>query len=47
MMNTTEIVKILKKFKTESAHKYGITSLGIFGSFARSQQDDASDLIYL
>lgn len=44
MMNTTEIVKILKKFKTESAHKYGITSLGIFGSFARSQQDDASDL---
>lgn len=44
MISTTEIIKVLKKFKAESAHKYGITSLGIFGSFARSQQDEASDL---
>ena len=28
MMDTVEIVKILKKFKAESAHKYGIKSLG-------------------
>ena len=28
----------------DSAHKYGIKSLGIFGSFARNQQDEASDL---
>lgn len=44
MISTAEIIKVLKKFKAESAHKYGITSLGIFGSFARSQQDEASDL---
>ena len=44
MMDTVEIVKILKKFKAESAHKYGIKSLGIFGSFARCQQNEASDL---
>ena len=44
MMDTVEIVKILKKFNAESAHKYGIKSLGIFGSFARCQQNEASDL---
>ena len=44
MLTTGEIIKILKRFKAESAHKYGITSLGIFGSFARSQKDEASDL---
>lgn len=43
-MNTAEVINILKKFKTDSAHKYGIKSLGIFGSFARNQQDEASDL---
>lgn len=44
MKSTTEIISILKKFKEESACKYGIKSLGIFGSFARNQQDEASDL---
>lgn len=44
MESTTEIINILKRFKKESAHKYGIKSLGIFGSFARNQQDEASDL---
>ena len=43
-MNTAEVINILKKFKMDSAHKYGIKSLGIFGSFARNQQDEASDL---
>ena len=38
-MNTAEVINILKKFKMDSAHKYGIKSLGIFGSFARNQQD--------
>lgn len=44
MKSTAEIIHILKKFKEESASKYGIKSLGIFGSFARNQQDEASDL---
>lgn len=44
MKSTAEIIHILKRFKEESASKYGIKSLGIFGSFARNQQDEASDL---
>ena len=44
IMNTAEVINILKKFKMDSAHKYGIKSLWIFGSFARNQQDEASDL---
>lgn len=44
MRSTTEIIDLLKRFKSTSAHKYGIRSLGIFGSFARNQQDEQSDL---
>ncbi len=44
MKSTAEIISILKRFKQNSAYKYGIQSLGIFGSFARGQQDAASDL---
>lgn len=43
-MNRSEIIDALRKFKRECARKYDITSLGIFGSFARNQQDEASDL---
>ena len=44
MLSTKEIIAILKKFKAESASKYGITSLGLFGSFARNQQKETSDV---
>lgn len=44
MISTKEVIKILQKFKAESASKYGITSLGLFGSFARNQQNEASDV---
>lgn len=44
MQTTAEIVKLLKQFKDASAHKYGIRTLGIFGSFARGYQDEKSDL---
>ncbi len=44
MRSTAEIINLLKRFKSTSAHKYGICSLGIFGSFARNQQDEKSDL---
>ena len=44
MLSTKEIIAILKKFKAESASKYGITSLGLFGSLARNQQRDTSDV---
>ena len=44
MLSTKEIIAILKKFKAESASKCGITSLGLFGSFARNQQRETSDV---
>ena len=44
MLSTKEIIAILKKFKAESASKYGITSLGLFGSFARNEQRETSDV---
>lgn len=43
-MTTAEVIRILKKFKKECSYKYGIKSLGIFGSFARNQQIETSDL---
>jgi predicted nucleotidyltransferase len=44
MKTTGEIVELLKVFMEKSASKYGISRLGIFGSYARSQQDEHSDL---
>jgi predicted nucleotidyltransferase len=44
MKTTAEIIQLLKAFKKRSASKYGIRTLGIFGSYARSQQDEQSDL---
>ena len=44
MLSTKEVINILKKFKAESASKYGIKSLGLFGSFARNQQKETSDV---
>ena len=44
MISTKKVITILKKFKTESASKYGIKSLGLFGFFARNQQKETSDV---
>ena len=44
MLSTKEIIAILKKVKDEAASKFGIISLGLFGSFARNQQRDTSDI---
>ena len=44
MVQTPEIINQLKKFKFESASRYGIKLMGIFGSYAREQQDENSDL---
>lgn len=40
MVQTLEIIRQLKKFKLERASRYGIKLMGIFGSYARGQQDD-------
>ena len=43
-MNTSDAIDILRKFKVNFADKYGIKTLGLFGSFARKQQKETSDL---
>lgn len=42
-MNRTELLNKLEEFKKVNGEKYGILSLGIFGSFARDQASELSD----
>lgn len=44
MLSTTHIINLLKDFKAQSALKYRIRFMGIFGSCARGQQDEQSDV---
>lgn len=44
MKSTDEILAILRTWKPEAQAKYGITTLGLFGSCARGQQHDCSDI---
>lgn len=43
-MGKDECVKLLKKYMTILKDKYGITSLSLFGSTARGEQTDISDI---
>jgi hypothetical protein len=43
-MTRQEVLNRFKKYKQQNAQKYGIRQLGIFGSFARSQEQPDSDL---
>ena len=43
-MSRSEIIQILKKFKEKYAEKYGILVLGIFGSVARDEAKEESDV---
>lgn len=43
-MTRSEIIKTLKEFKTKYAQKYGILTLGIFGSVARDTTKKESDV---
>lgn len=44
MRSTNEILETLKVFKPKAESEYGITVLGLFGSCARGQQHDGSDV---
>ncbi len=44
MKNLNEIENILKNYKPELIQKYNVSELGIFGSFARNEQSEASDI---
>jgi predicted nucleotidyltransferase len=39
-----EILKVLRDNKERFAEKYGVTKLGLFGSFARNEATEGSDL---
>jgi predicted nucleotidyltransferase len=43
-MNRSEILDVLKKYKQENAQRYGIETIGIFGSCSRDAATDESDI---
>ncbi len=44
MKSTSEILNLLKSYKGTAASKYGLTKIGIFGSVARGEQTEDSDV---
>ncbi len=43
-MTRLEIIDILRKYKIKNAEKYGINTLGLFGSYSRGKGKDVSDV---
>jgi predicted nucleotidyltransferase len=43
-LRRNEVLEILSRHKAELADRYGITSLGVFGSVARDEADEESDV---
>lgn len=43
-MTRSEILGILKKYKIENSGKYGISNIGIFGSYSRNEGNFESDI---
>ena len=44
MKTKTEILQLLKRYKPTAQKKYGMTKIGIFGSVARGEQKEESDI---
>lgn len=44
MKTTNEILDLLREFKHTSGEKYGIEKLALFGSVARGEQREGSDV---
>lgn len=44
MKSREEIIKILQQAKPELKRLYGVKRLGLFGSYARGQQQEESDV---
>ena len=43
-INKNQIIKLLKKHKEEMRLKFGVTKIGLFGSYARGDQGPDSDI---
>lgn len=44
MRTTKEYIKLLRAYKATKASQYGISRIGIFGSVARGEQREGSDI---
>ena len=44
MKTTSEYLQLLKQFKDTQAKKYGIQKIGLFGSVARGEHQEGSDV---
>ena len=44
MLTREDILQILRENKERFAEKYGVTKLGLFGSFARNEATEESDV---
>lgn len=44
MKSAKDIKEILKQEKSYLSKKYGVTSIGLFGSYVRNEQSDKSDI---
>jgi len=44
MKSKTEIIHLLSLYKPTAQKKYGMTKIGIFGSVARGEQNEDSDV---
>lgn len=48
MKSTADYIELLRSYKNQEATKYGILRMGIFGSVARGEQKEGSDVdVYL
>ena len=43
-MNTHQLLAILKEYKNQVSEEYGLLEIGIFGSVARSEASEKSDV---
>ena len=43
-MEKNDVIRILKNYKREFANQYNILTIGIFGSVARDEAEDESDV---
>jgi hypothetical protein len=44
IMKKNEVIKILREYKKEVAEQYGIIDIGVFGSVARDEAEEDSDV---
>jgi predicted nucleotidyltransferase len=43
-MNKAQLLTLLRTYKEHNAPKYGISRIGLFGSFSRDEANEASDV---